>query len=77
MEKVVPVSSKGQVVIPAYLRRKFKIGRAVIIRDEGGRILLEPSLSMEESFGAGGDEMLEVALEISRDRRKEVESERA
>jgi AbrB family looped-hinge helix DNA binding protein len=77
MEKVVPVSSKGQVVIPAPLRKKFKIGRAVVIRDEGGRILLEPSRSMEESFGAGGDEMLEVALEISRDRRKEVESERA
>jgi len=76
MEKVVPVSSKGQVVIPAALRKKFKIGRAVIIKDEGGRILVEPSRSMEESFGMGGDEMLDVAREISKDRRKEVESER-
>lgn len=77
MEKVVPVSSKGQIVIPAPLRKKHKIGRAVVIRDEGGRILVEPSRSMEESFGAGGDAMLDVAREISRDRRKEVESERA
>jgi len=36
MKKVVPVSSKGQVVIPAPLRKKFKIGRAAVIKDEGG-----------------------------------------
>jgi AbrB family looped-hinge helix DNA binding protein len=77
MEKVVPVSSKGQIVIPASLRKKLKIGRAVIVRDEGGRILVEPSRSMEESFGAGGDAMLDTAIEISKDRRREVESERA
>ena len=77
MEKVVPMSSKGQVVIPAPLRKKFKIGRAVVIRDEGGHILLEPSRSMGESFGAGGDDMLDVAREISLERRKEVESERS
>jgi AbrB family looped-hinge helix DNA binding protein len=76
MEKVVPVSSKGQVVIPAPLRRKFKIGREVVIRDDGGRILIEPSRSIEESFGDGGEAMFEVAREISRERRREVESER-
>jgi len=72
MEKVVPVSSKGQVVIPAPIRRRLKIGRAVVIREEGGRVLLEPSRSMEESFGEGGDDMVEVAREISRDRRREA-----
>ena len=76
MEKVVPVSSKGQVVIPAPLRRKFRIGRAVVIKAEGGRIFIEPSRSLEESFGMGGEAMLDVAREISRERRKEVESER-
>ena len=75
MEKVVPVSSKGQVVIPAPLRKKFKIGRAVVIKDEGGRILIIPSVSMEESFGAGGDQMIDAALEISGDRRREVKSQ--
>jgi len=77
MEKVVPVSSKGQVVIPARLRKKFRIGRAVLIREEGGRILVEPSRSLEESFGAGGKAMLDVAREILKERRKEIESERA
>ena len=77
MEKVVPVSSKGQVVIPAPLRKKFKIGRAVVIKDEGGRIIVVPSVSMEESFGAGGDKMTDAAREISRDRRREVESQRS
>ena len=77
MEKVVPVSSKGQVVIPAPLRKKFKIGRAVVIKDEGGRILVVPIVSMEESFGAGGDQMTDAAREISRDRRREVESQRS
>jgi AbrB family looped-hinge helix DNA binding protein len=76
-QKIVPVSSKGQVVIPAPLRKKFKIGRAVVIKDEGGRILVVPSLSMEDSFGAGGDDMKDVAREISRDRRREVESQRS
>ncbi|MGA2663961.1 MAG: AbrB/MazE/SpoVT family DNA-binding domain-containing protein [Nitrososphaerales archaeon] len=72
MEKVVPVSPKGQVVIPAPIRRRLKIGRAVVIREEGGRVLLEPSRSMEESFGEGGDDMVDVAREISRDRRREA-----
>lgn len=77
MSKLVPVSQKGQVVIPAQLRKKHKIGRAVMISEVDGRITIEPSRSMEESFGAGGDAMLEVAREISRERRREVESERS
>jgi AbrB family looped-hinge helix DNA binding protein len=76
MNRLVPVSEKGQVVIPAALRKKHKIGRAVIIGEGGGKITIEPSQSMEESFGAGGDGMLEAAREISKERRSEVESER-
>lgn len=77
MKKLVPVSAKGQVVIPAPMRKKLNIGRAVVIRDKGGLIVLEPSKTMEESFGAGGEEMIEVAQEISKARRTEVESERS
>jgi len=44
------------------------------MRDEGDIILVEPARSMEESFGAGGDIMVDVAREISRDRRREVQS---
>jgi AbrB family looped-hinge helix DNA binding protein len=76
MQKLARVSSKGQVVIPAHLRRKLKISRTVMITEENGKIVLEPSMSMEEAFGTGGKIMRQVAREISRDRRKEVESER-
>ena len=76
MQKLVKVSSKGQVVIPAKLRRQLKISRIVMMKEEGGKIILEPSVSMEEAFGSGGKEMHRVAVEISSDRRKETESER-
>ena len=77
MQKLVPVSTKGQVVIPAAMRKRLKIGRAVVVKDEGGHLLIEPSTTLEESFGAGGKEMADVAREISKDRRKEVESGRS
>lgn len=76
MVKLARVSSKGQVVIPAPLRKALKIKRTVIIRQEDGKIVLEPSSSMEEAFGTGGKEMVDAAMEIIQDRRKEVESER-
>jgi hypothetical protein len=41
-----------------------------------GRIILEPSTTMEEAFGSGGPEMATVAIEISKERRREVEHER-
>ena len=77
MSRLVPVSQKGQVVIPAKMRKKLKIGKAVIMSEEANGILIRPSTSMEESFGAGGKIMLDAAGEISRDRRREVESERS
>ncbi|MCL5068881.1 MAG: AbrB/MazE/SpoVT family DNA-binding domain-containing protein [Thaumarchaeota archaeon] len=76
MQKLARVSPKGQVVIPAKLRRRLKISRTVMMREEDGKIILEPSISMEEAFGTGGNEMRELAKRISRDRRKEVELER-
>lgn len=76
MQKLARVSPKGQVVIPAKLRRRLKISRTVMMREEDGKIILEPSISMEEAFGTGGNEMRELAKRISRDRRREVELER-
>jgi AbrB family looped-hinge helix DNA binding protein len=76
MKKLAKVSSKGQVVIPAQLRRRLKISRTVMITEEKGKVVIEPSMSFEEAFGSGGKEMRQVAIEISKDRRKEVESER-
>jgi AbrB family looped-hinge helix DNA binding protein len=38
------MSSKGQVVIPAELRRKYRLeeGVTVVFREENGHIVLEP-----------------------------------
>jgi AbrB family looped-hinge helix DNA binding protein len=74
MQAVARVSRKGQVVIPAELRKKLNITRLVVIREEGGKVVMEPVMSMEDAFGIDGDKMREVAKEISRDRRAEVES---
>lgn len=76
MQKLARVSSKGQVVIPAKLRHKFNISKSVLIKEERGKIVLEPAKTFEESFGEGGERAREAAIEISLDRRKEVESER-
>jgi hypothetical protein len=70
VQKLVPVSAKGQVVISAQMRGK--IVRVVIVKDEGSRILVEPSASIDESFGVDGDEMPDVARKISRERRTEA-----
>jgi len=75
VNKLGRVSSKGQIVIPAEMRKKLKISRLVLIREQRGKIVLEPWASMEEAFGSGGREMVHAAVEVSRERRKEVESE--
>lgn len=76
MQKLVRISPKGQVVIPAKMRKKLGKPKTVLVRDEDGKIILEPALSFKDAFGTGGKEAAKIALEISRDRRREVESER-
>lgn len=76
MQKLARVSSKGQVVIPAKIRKKLGKPKTVLIREEKGRVIIVPALSFKEAFGTGGKEMRQVAIEISKDRRREVESER-
>ncbi|MGI0078854.1 MAG: AbrB/MazE/SpoVT family DNA-binding domain-containing protein [Nitrososphaerales archaeon] len=76
MQKLVRVSPKGQVVIPARIRNKLGKPKTVLVSEEKGRIILEPALSFKDAFGTGGKEAAKIAIEISRDRRREVESER-
>lgn len=76
MQKLVRVSSKGQVVIPAKMRKKLGRPKTMLIREEHRSLVLEPALSFKEAFGTGGKEAEKIAVEISKDRRKEVESER-
>ncbi len=75
MQKIARVSSKGQVVIPAEIRKKLGRPRAVVIRESEGRVILEPAVTFDEAFGSGKD-AADIAAEISRERRREVESER-
>jgi AbrB family looped-hinge helix DNA binding protein len=45
MSLTATISSKGQVVIPAELRRKYglKEGVRIVFHDDGGHLTLEPS----------------------------------
>lgn len=76
MQKLARVSSRGQLVIPSQLRKKLKINTTVLLTEDNGRIILEPAKSMKESFGKGGEKARQAAIEISIERRKEVEPER-
>ncbi|MFN3655364.1 MAG: AbrB/MazE/SpoVT family DNA-binding domain-containing protein [Candidatus Nitrosotenuis sp.] len=75
MKKAVRVSSKGQVVIPVEIRRKFNIKKMVSFKERDGKVYIEPVMTMEDAFGIDGEGMYEVAREISRARRKEIELE--
>lgn len=72
---IVRTTVKGQVVIPAEIRRKYHIakGTKVIIIDKGGEIALRPLLKepIKEARGRfkGGVSALKVLLE---DRREEA-----
>ena len=75
MKKAVRVSSKGQVVIPVEIRRKFNLKKMVSFKEHEGKVYIEPVMTMEDAFGIDGEGMYEVAKEISRARRKEIELE--
>jgi AbrB family looped-hinge helix DNA binding protein len=44
MRSTAVISSKGQIVIPANLRRRYRLreGSTVVFQEERGRIFLEP-----------------------------------
>ncbi|GEM_PF-3044405 len=48
----------------------------VLLKERDGTVLLEPALFFKDSRGTGGKEALQIAKEISRQGRKEVESQR-
>ncbi|HEV3040890.1 MAG TPA: AbrB/MazE/SpoVT family DNA-binding domain-containing protein [Candidatus Angelobacter sp.] len=70
------VTSKGQLVIPAAVRRRLKIKKGTRIRltEDNGRLILQPLTEdfIDHACGclAGGPSLLEALLE---DRRRERE----
>jgi len=49
----VTISSKGQIVIPASIRRKIKLKKndRLVVEEEGGRIILKPVTKLSELMG--------------------------
>lgn len=76
MEYVLRVSSKGQVVIPAELRRRFNIKSKVILKVEEGEIKIIPFTDLKNAFGIDGSRMLKVAKAIIAERKRELELEK-
>lgn len=73
---VVTSTIKGQIVIPAEIRARFKIkkGTRVNVYDEGGRIIIEPLTEDPIKAGRG---MLKtkgkILKSLKEDRRKEAQ----
>ncbi len=76
MEYVLRVSSKGQVVIPAEVRRKFNIKSKVILKIEDEEIKLIPFMDLKDAFGLDGDKMIEVAKSLLADKEREIKLEK-
>lgn len=72
MRFVVKVSRKGQIVIPAEIRRKYGIRDKVIVEAGEDGIKIIPLIPLEELYGVDGDIMKDVAVEIVKERREEA-----
>lgn len=80
MRSSAVISSKGQVVIPASLRRKYHLeeGVTVIFQDDDGRLTLEPS-NFDALYALQGtlrNYPLEEALEAEREAERLREDKR-
>ncbi len=85
MLKTAVMSSKGQVVIPAALRKRFKMneGTTIVFQEDKGRIVLEAKnfkglLALEGSFDYDleGSLIEERALEAKSEEERAEEYER-
>ncbi len=72
MRFVVRVSRKGQIVIPAEIRRRYGIRDRVVVEAGEDGIRIVPLISLEDLYGVDGDSMREVAREIVGERREEA-----
>lgn len=74
------ISAKGQIVIPANLRKRYRLkeGTTVVFQEERGRLVLEPS-NYEAIYALEGslrELPLEASLEEERRAARKRESER-
>ena len=80
MARTIKVSSKGQVVIPAEIRRELDIGRdsRLTVEVKGDKIVLEPIRRSQwqayrGEFARGASLVDELEEERRREREREVE----
>jgi len=76
MRFIVKVGRKGQVVIPAEIRRKYGIKNKVVIRADEDGVKIVPVISLEEMFGIDGEVMKDIAKEIVKERLEEMRREK-
>ena len=70
------ISSKGQIVIPAALRKRYRLkeGTTVVFQDERGRLVLEPE-NYDAIYALQGS-LREFPLEASLDEERKAERRR-
>ncbi len=74
MRNSAVISSKGQIVIPAELRRKYRLNKGVRVtfsEDKKGRLTLEPSIWEEVRALKGMGRGMPLLEELAEERRKE------
>jgi AbrB family looped-hinge helix DNA binding protein len=76
MRSTAVVSSKGQIVIPANLRKRYRLkeGTTVVFQEEHGRLILEPG-DYDAIYALQGS-LREFPLEASLERERLAERKR-
>ena len=76
MRSTSVISSKGQIVIPAALRKRYRLkeGTTVVFQDERGRLVLEPE-NYDAIYALQGS-LQEFPLEASLDEERKAERRR-
>ena len=76
MRSTAVVSSKGQIVIPAKLRKRYRLGEGttIVFQEERGRLVLEPS-NFEAIYALQGS-LREFPLEASLNEERRAERAR-
>lgn len=76
MRSTAVISSKGQIVIPANLRKRYRLreGTTVVFQEERGRLVLEPK-NFEAIYALQGS-LREFPIEASLEEERRAERKR-
>jgi AbrB family looped-hinge helix DNA binding protein len=76
MRSTAVISSKGQIVIPANLRKRYRLreGTTIVFQEERGRLVLEPN-NFEAIYALQGS-LREFPIEASLEEERRAERKR-